>query len=166
MVLDYLAKQQAVTFHTEKWAYWATCQYRGCTLYLIKPTTYMNHSGRATVYWRNKLKLPVAQILVVVDDLALPLGKLRMRARGTHAGHNGLKSIEASLNSQSYSRLRVGIGNDFPKGKQADYVLAPFTDQELAALSNPLDRACQMIYAFCKLGITRTMAQYNQIEAG
>ena len=161
MVLDYLAERQTAHFHIGKWAHWATFQYCGSILYLIKPTTYMNHSGRATAYWCNKLKLPIEQMLIVVDDLALPLGKLRMRARGTHAGHNGLKSIETSLNSQAYPRLRVGIGNDFPKGKKADYVLAPFTGQELVALSSPLKQACQMIDTFCKVGIAHTMSQYN-----
>lgn len=164
MVLDQLAKVQEATFQLDQLAALATCKYRGRTLCLIKPTTYMNHSGRAVGYWLNKLKLPVAQSLVVVDDVALPFGKLRMRAQGAAAGHNGLKSIEASLGSQVYPRLRMGIGCDFPKGHQADYVLAPFTVEELETLPASIDQACQMIYAFCTLGIVRTMEQYNHAE--
>lgn len=162
MVLDQLAKVKGVTFQPDRLAAWATYKYRGRILCLIKPTTYMNHSGRAMDYWLNQLKLPVEQSLVVVDDVALPFGKLRMRTQGSAAGHNGLKSIEASLGTQAYPRLRVGIGNDFPKGRQADYVLAPFTEKELEALPAPIDQACQMIHAFCTLGIARTMEQYNR----
>ena len=161
MVLDQLAKMQEVAFQSGRLAIEATCQYRGRTLHLIKPTTYMNHSGRAFNYWLTRLKLPAERSLVVVDDVALSLGKLRMRSRGAAAGHNGLKSIEASLGSQAYPRLRVGIGHDFPRGSQADYVLAPFTVKELEALSVPVQRACQMIHAFCTLGIARTMEQCN-----
>jgi PTH1 family peptidyl-tRNA hydrolase len=164
MVLDQLAKMQEAIFQLDRLATLATCKYRGRTLYLIKPTTYMNHSGRAVAYWLNKLKLPVEQSLVVVDDVALPFGKLRMRTQGAPAGHNGLKSVEASLGTQVYPRLRMGIGHDFPKGHQADYVLAPFTEKELETLPVPLDRACQMIYAFCTLGIVRTMEQHNHSE--
>jgi len=161
MVLDQLAKVQGIAFQPDRLAALAVCKYRGRTLCLVKPTTYMNHSGRAVGYWLNQLKLPVEQSLVVVDDVALPFGKLRMRAQGAAAGHNGLKSIEASLGTQSYPRLRVGIGNDFPKGRQADYVLAPFTAKELETLSAPIEQACQMIDAFCTLGIARTMEWYN-----
>jgi peptidyl-tRNA hydrolase, PTH1 family len=164
MVVDQLAHRQAATFQPDRLAVLATCQYRGRTLYLIKPTTYMNHSGRAVGYWLGKLKLPVERCLVVVDDVALPFGKLRMRPQGAAAGHNGLKSIETSLGSQAYPRLRMGIGNDFPKGRQADYVLAPCTEKELEALPVFIDQACEMVYAFCMLGIVHTMEQYNRAK--
>ena len=164
MVLDQLAKRQAVIFQPDRLAALATCQYRGRTLYLIKPTTYMNHSGRAVGYWLGKLKLPVEQCLVVVDDVALPFGKLRMRPQGATAGHNGLKSIEVSLGTQAYPRLRVGIGNDFSKGRQADYVLAPFTEKELETLFVSMDQVCEMVYAFCTLGIVHAMERYNRAE--
>jgi peptidyl-tRNA hydrolase, PTH1 family len=164
MVLNQLAKMQKVTFQPDRLATLATCKYRGRTLCLIKPTTYMNHSGRAVVYWLNKLKLPIEQSLVVVDDVALPFGKLRMRTQGATAGHNGLKSIEVSLGTQVYPRLRIGIGNDFPKGCQADYVLAPFTEKELETLPVPIEQACRMIDDFCTLGIARTMEQHNRAE--
>jgi len=161
MVLDQLAKGHATTFQSGRWATWATCQHRGRTLCLLKPTTYMNHSGRAVNYWLAQLKIPVERSLVVVDDIALPLGKLRMRPQGAAAGHNGLKSIETSLGTPVYPRLRMGIGRDFSQGRQADYVLAPFTAKELEALADPIHKACQMIHAFCTLGIVRTMDQYN-----
>lgn len=163
MVLNQLAKMQEVAFQPDRLAALATYKYCGRTRSLIKPATYMNHSGRAVGYWLNKLKLPIAQSLVVVDDVALPFGKLRIRAQGAAAGHNGLKSIEATLGTQAYPRLRMGIGHDFPKGHQADYVLAPFTAQELEILPTCIEQACQMIDSFCTLGIARTMEQYNHV---
>lgn len=161
MVLDQLARDQGAVFQTDRLAARATCRYRGRTLQLIKPSTYMNHSGRAVHYWLNRLKLPVEKSLVVVDDVALPFGKLRMRPQGANAGHNGLKSIEESLGTQAYPRLRMGIGHHFTQGQQADYVLSRFEAQEQEALPTPLAQACEMIYAFCTLGIERTMARYN-----
>jgi peptidyl-tRNA hydrolase, PTH1 family len=161
MVLNQLAKVQEVTFQPDRLAALATYKYCGRTRCFIKPATYMNHSGRAVSYWLHKLKLPIAQSLVVVDDVALPFGKLRMRAQGAAAGHNGLKSIEAILGTQAYPRLRMGIGHDFPKGHQADYVLSPFTAHELEILPTFIEQACQMIDSFCTLGIARTMEQYN-----
>ncbi len=162
MVLDQLAKLQEVTFESERLAAVATFSYRGRKLFLAKPTTYMNNSGRAVTYWLKQLKLPVERSLVVVDDIALPLGKLRIRPQGSHAGHNGLKSIEAHLGTSAYPRLRTGIGHNFRPGKQADYVLSPFALQEHVPLSAMIGQACEMIEAFCALGIVRTMEQYNR----
>lgn len=162
MVLDRLAKLQVTNFQVDRLAMLATCSYRGRTLYLLKPTTYMNHSGRAMCYWLQRLKLPIHQSMVVVDDVALPFGKLRMRPKGASAGHNGLKSIEEHLGTQAYPRLRLGIGRQFSKGRQAAYVLAPFSKEELTVLSAPLVQACQMIEAFCISGIVYAMDQYNQ----
>jgi PTH1 family peptidyl-tRNA hydrolase len=161
MVLDELAETHAATFQIDRLATLASFKYRGRVLYLLKPNTYMNHSGRAVSYWLNQLKIPVAQSLVVLDDIALPLGKLRMRPQGSSAGHNGLKSVEASLGTQAYPRLRIGIGSDFSKGRQAEYVLSQFTQQEQEALKAPMAQACQSIYSFCALGVVRTMEQYN-----
>ena len=161
LVLDELARQRAAAFRPERLAQLAICQYRGRTLYLLKPTTYMNHSGQAVAHWRQKLQLPAAHSLVVVDDLALPFGQLRLRPQGSAAGHNGLRSIEEHLHTQAYPRLRVGIGNAFPKGRQAAYVLAPFSAQEQAALPPLVAQACQTLQAFCTLGLARTMAQCN-----
>ena len=161
LVLDQLAQAHEATFRAQRLAAVAHYPYRGRQLYLVKPTTYMNHSGKAVRYWLQQLKVPVDHSLVVVDDVALPFGKLRMRPQGSSAGHNGLKSIEALLGTQAYPRLRIGIGDDFPQGHQADYVLAPFTAQEQAALPAPIAQACQMMEAFCTRGIERTMEQYN-----
>ncbi len=161
MVLDQLAAQHQATFQLDRLAFFASCKYKGRSLHLIKPTTYMNHSGKAVRYWLEKLKVPVENILVVVDDIALPFGKLRIRAQGSSAGHNGLKSLEAHLGTQAYARLKFGIGSNFAKGQQADYVLAPFTLQERNELPSFIDQACQMILDFCTIGITRTMEQYN-----
>jgi PTH1 family peptidyl-tRNA hydrolase len=160
-VLDYLAAQQGIEFQPERLAFFTSFKYRGKKLSLIKPTTYMNLSGKAVHYWLNKLKIPSQNILVVVDDLALPFGKLRIRNQGSDAGHNGLKSINQWLHSQAYPRLKFGIGNNFPQGQQANYVLAPFNSQEMAALSAPIKQSCEIIYSFCSLGIMQTMNRFN-----
>ena len=161
MVLDQLAQAHGVGFEERRLAAVAHYRYRGRQLYLIKPNTYMNNSGKAMRYWLQHLQVPLERSLVIVDDVALPFGKLRMRPQGTTAGHNGLKSIEALLGTQVYPRLRIGIGRDFPQGRQADYVLAPFTAQEQAALPTHIDQACQVVQAFCTLGLEQTMTQYN-----
>ena len=161
MVLDQLAQGHKATWQVQRFAAVAHCTYRGRQLCLVKPTTYMNHSGKAVHYWLHKLKLPIERSLVVVDDVALPFGKLRLRAQGASGGHNGLKSIATWLGTSSYPRLRVGIGHDFRPGQQADYVLAPFTAQEQVALPTHIEEACQVIQAFGMLGIEQTMAQYN-----
>ena len=160
-VLDHLIEQQGEHFRPARLALLAAFRYRGRSINLIKPTTYMNHSGKAVRYWLNQLKLPAAHSLVVVDDVALPFGKLRMRMQGSSAGHNGLESVEEYLGTQAYPRLRVGVGRDFAPGQQAAYVLAPFTTQERTALPMHFDQACEMILAFCTVGISRTMTQYN-----
>lgn len=161
MVLDQLAQAQGIGFGEKRLAAVAHDRYRGRQLYLIKPNTYMNNSGKAVRYWLQHLQVPLARSLVIVDDVALPFGKLRIRSQGSSAGHNGLKSIEAMVNSQAYPRLRIGIGQDFPKGRQADYVLANFTAQEQAALPTHIDQACEVVQSFCTLGIEKTMEKYN-----
>lgn len=163
MVLDQLARSRGIVFQSDRLANTALYSYRGKRICLVKPTTYMNHSGRAVRYWLDKLGLHVEQSIVVVDDISLPLGRLRIRMRGSHAGHNGLKSIETSMGTPAYPRLRVGIGRDFCPGRQAEYVLSPFTPQEQAYLPKLIDRACEVIYTFCTLGIVRTMEQYNRV---
>jgi PTH1 family peptidyl-tRNA hydrolase len=160
-VLDQLAAEQQVKFQMDRLALITSFSYKGRSLYLIKPTTYMNLSGKAVQYWINKLKIPVENTLTIVDDLALPFGKLRLRSQGSSAGHNGLKNIEIHLQTQAYPRLRFGIGNNFSKGQQANYVLARFQNQELALLATSISQACELIRSFCALGITRTMEYYN-----
>ena len=161
MVLDQLAQAHGAHFEEKRLAAVAHYRHRGRQLYLIKPNTYMNSSGKAMRYWLQHLQVPPERSLVIVDDVALPFGKLRLRSQGSSAGHNGLKSIEALVGSQAYPRLRVGIGQDFPKGRQADYVLANFTAQEQDALPTHIDLACEIVQAFCTSGIEQTMAQYN-----
>jgi PTH1 family peptidyl-tRNA hydrolase len=161
LVLDRLADENKVTFSLERHAEKAELKYKGKQLHLIKPTTYMNLSGKAIAYWLQELSIPKENLLVVLDDIALPFGSLRMRAKGSSAGHNGLKNIELLLNGQDYSRLRFGVGGDFSKGRQVDYVLGNFSKQEFAELPLLMDKASEMILSFCTIGVNRTMSQYN-----
>lgn len=160
-IVDQLATDYQANFQIDRLALVTSFNYKGKSVHLIKPTTYMNNSGKAAQYWINHLKIPIENSLTVVDELALPFGKLRLRSQGSNAGHNGLKSLEAYLKTQAYPRLRFGIGNDFAKGKQADYVLAPFKPQEIDRLAAPIEQACEMILSFCTMGIEKTMERYN-----
>jgi PTH1 family peptidyl-tRNA hydrolase len=121
----------------------------------------MNLSGKAVNYWLGHLKIPKDNLLVVVDDIALPFGNLRMRAKGSDAGHNGMKNIEELTGDNKYPRLRFGIGNDFHSGQQVDYVLSRFSQEQFDALPAKMDKAIEMILAFCSIGINRTMNQFN-----
>lgn len=161
LTLDRLAETEGVSFDHTRHANRAEWKFKGRQINLIKPTTYMNLSGKAVAYWMNELKIPKDRLLVLVDDLALPFGKLRMRAKGSSAGHNGLKNIEQLTGGQDYARLRMGIGDDFHPGQQVDYVLSNFTKEEFEELPFVMDKAIDMIKGFCSIGITRTMSQYN-----
>ncbi len=161
LVLDRLAEQHKVEFKTEKLASLSEFKTKGRSFHLIKPTTYMNLSGRAVNYWLQELKIDPENLLVVTDDIALPFGKLRMRHKGSNAGHNGLKSIESVVGGNVYPRLKCGIGDNFHKGQQVDYVLSRFSHEEFKDLPEMLDKACDMILAFGSIGIERTMSQYN-----
>jgi peptidyl-tRNA hydrolase, PTH1 family len=161
LVLDELAKKHEVSFETVKLADKAEIKHKGRTLCLIKPSTYMNLSGKAVNYWQQELKIPLENILVVVDDIALPHATLRLKGKGSAGGHNGLTDIEAKLGTADYARLKFGIGNDFPKGKQADYVLSAFSEEQFNTLYEPIDWACEMILSFTTVGIERTMSQFN-----
>ena len=161
LTLDRLAEQQDTAFRSDRLAEVADFKYKGRTVCLAKPTTFMNLSGKAVNYWLQALKIPKENLLVVTDDIALPFGKLRMKPKGSSAGHNGLKNIEDLTGGQDYARLRFGVGNDFHKGQQVDYVLSPFPREELDALPDLMDKAAEMILAFATVGIERTMSQYN-----
>ena len=161
LTLDRLADREGLAFTHSRHANIAEWKHKGRQIHLIKPTTYMNLSGKAVSYWMQELKIPKERLLVVVDDLALPFGKLRMRGKGSAAGHNGLKSIEQLTGGQDYPRLKMGIGDDFHPGQQVDYVLSNFTAQEFEELPFIMDKAIDMIAGFCTIGITRTMNQYN-----
>lgn len=162
MVADELAKQADVTFSTLRYAYYAEYRRRGHGVYIIKPTTYMNLSGKAVNYWMHELKIPAEDILVIVDELALPFGKIRLRAKGSSAGHNGLKSIEALCGGQGYPRLRFGIGDNFPKGRQVDYVLSGFDDDEQMELPALVEHSVQAVNSFIDIGLERTMNVFNK----
>lgn len=161
LVLDRLADEKNAEFEHLRHANKTMIKHKGRTLHLVKPTTYMNLSGKAVKYWMQELKVPKEHVLVVTDDIALPFGKLRMRAKGSDAGHNGLKSIDQLTGGNNYARLKFGIGDDYPKGRQAEYVLSNFSKQEMDQLTENIDKACDMILSFSTIGINRTMSQFN-----
>ena len=161
LVLDRLADVQKINFKTERLADKAELKFKGRQIHLIKPNTYINLSGKAIAYWLQDLKIPKENLLVVVDDLALPFGSLRMRQKGSAAGHNGLKNIELVLGGQEYARLRFGIGNNFSKGQQVDFVLSNFDQQEIKDLPAVMDKSIEMILSFCTIGVERTMNIFN-----
>lgn len=160
-VLDALAEASNAVFTTQRYGDVTSMRVKNKILTLLKPSTYMNLSGEAVAYWMKKENIPLENILVVVDDLALPFGELRMRGKGSDAGHNGLKNIALNLKSESYARLRFGIGNDFPRGMQIEYVLGKFTPEQLALMPERLDLACDAIKAFCLSGLGFAMTHYN-----
>ena len=161
LTLDRLVDNEGASWQSNRLAFTSEIKFKGRSLHLIKPTTYMNLSGKAMNYWMKELKVPKENTLVIVDDVALPFGKLRLRAKGSSAGHNGLKNIETLTGGQNYPRLRFGIGDDFPKGRQIDYVLGRWTQPEIDELPLYMDKAIEMIKAFCTVGINMTMSQYN-----
>jgi peptidyl-tRNA hydrolase, PTH1 family len=161
LILDRLADNEKLKFTTQRLADKAEIKFKGRQLHLIKPNTFMNLSGKAVNYWLNELKIPKENMLVLVDDIALPFGSLRLRGKGSAAGHNGLTNIEETLGNQEYARLRFGIGNNYPKGGQVDYVLSRFADQEFKALVPLMDKAISMIQSFCTTGLERTMSSFN-----
>ena len=160
-VLDALAAGQGAEWVLARHGWVAKITTKGRTIILLKPNTYMNLSGKAVKFWMQELKVPIENILVIVDDLAIPFSKLRMRAKGSSAGHNGLKSIEEQLGTQNYARLKYGIDDDFSKGQQVNYVLSPFNKKEFEELPFGMDKAINMIISFCSIGIAQTMTQYN-----
>ena len=161
-VLDALAKASNTVFTDRRYGAVAEVKIKGRTLVLLKPSTYMNLSGNAVRYWMQQEKIEADKMLVIVDDLSLPFGTLRLRPQGSDAGHNGLKDIVRVLGNSSYPRLRFGIGNDFPRGGQVDYVLGEFTAEQNEVMPERLQLACDIIKSFCLAGITLTMNQYNK----
>lgn len=161
MVGDKIAEESGVDFKSCRYGDMAIVRVKNCELILLKPSTFMNLSGVAVRYWMNKEKLPLENLLVVVDDLALPFGALRMRKKGSDAGHNGLKNIAAELGNSNYARLRVGVGNDFPKGAQIDFVLGKFTPDERTRLPEILDKAADAVKTYCLSGLDIAMNRFN-----
>jgi len=158
---DYLCADLVGKFETTRLAQLATLKYKSRVLVVIKPTTYMNLSGKAVQYWLRQENIPQENLLVVVDDLALPLGVLRLKSKGGDAGHNGLENIMQTLGNNQYARLRFGIGDDFPRGKQVDYVLGEWNRQEVETIEPRIPVAVEIIKSFVSIGIERTMTLYN-----
>lgn len=160
-VVEAFAEEREGKFALDKQAEVTKVKFKGRTIVLIKPTTYMNLSGKAVNYWMQQEKIPIENILVITDDIALPFGKLRMKGKGSDGGHNGLKDIQATLNTANYARLRFGVGNDFHPGQQADYVLGEWDKQESAALEERIKTATEFIKGFVTIGLNRTMSNWN-----
>ena len=161
-VLDAFAKASNIVFKDGRYGATADLSLKGRQLVLLKPSTYMNLSGNAVRYWMQQEKVPLENVLIVVDDLTLPFGTLRLKPKGSDAGHNGLKHIAATLGTENYARLRFGIGNNFPKGAQIDYVLGHFSEEEKQQMGERIDTACEIIKSFCLAGIAITMNQFNK----
>ena len=161
-IADRLAKDLEGTFTTGRLAQTSEMRFKGKTLLVIKPTTYMNLSGNAVRYWLNQEKIDQSRLLVISDDVALPLGAFRLKAGGSNGGHNGLGHIQ-QLIGQNYARLRMGIGNDFPRGMQVDWVLGKYDEEDMKTLQPSIDTACEIIKSFVLAGIDLTMNQYNKL---
>lgn len=164
-VLDALAGASNIVFEDKRYGFITTLKVKNQTLILLKPSTYMNLSGNAVRYWMNEKKISLDRLLVVVDDLSLPFGQLRIKPGGSEAGHNGLKHITSVLGTQQYARLRFGIGNDFPRGGQIDYVLGEFSQNDLATMDERLSVAAEAVKTFCLSGINVAMNQFNSKQA-
>lgn len=161
MILDAIAKKNEFKFRTDRLADIAEYKFKGKTLILVKPSTYMNLSGKAVNYWLQAEKISKENLLVITDDIALPLGALRMKGKGSDGGHNGLKNIQEVLTTSEYARLRVGVGNEFQKGRQVDYVLGKWNSEEEKILSPRIELSIEIIQAFATIGLQRTMSAYN-----
>lgn len=162
MVLDAFAESVGVGFEDRRYGFVAEASVKGRKLFLLKPTTFMNLSGNAVRYWLNKENIDQSRLLVVVDDLSLPLGAFRLKGSGSNGGHNGLGHIQ-QLIGQDYARLRVGIGNDYPRGGQVDWVLGHYTEEDMRQLQPALDLGVEIIKSFVLQGIDATMNQYNKL---
>lgn len=162
MVLDAFAEASNIHFEDKRYGFVAETSFKGRKVFLLKPTTYMNLSGNAVRYWLNQEKIDQQRLLVVSDDVALPLGAFRLKASGSNGGHNGLGHIQ-QLIGQNYARLRMGIGNDYPRGAQVEWVLGKYDEEELKVLKPSLDTAVDIIKSFVLAGIDITMNQYNKL---
>ncbi len=162
IVADAMAQEAEAAFKSERYAAVTRIRYRGKTLVIIKPSTYMNLSGKAVRYWMETEKIPAGNILVITDDIALPTGTLRMRKKGGDGGHNGLESIITTLGTEEFARLRIGIGNDFARGYQSDYVLGKWTRDEEEVMIPRIKMAVEMVKSFVVRGIDQTMTDYNE----
>lgn len=162
MVLDAFAKASNICFEDHRYGFVAEMSLKGRKIFLLKPTTFMNLSGNAVRYWLNEEKIDQSRLLVISDDVALPLGDFRLKANGSNGGHNGLGHI-MQLIGQNFARLRVGIGNDYPRGGQIDWVLGHYSDDDMKVLQPTIDMAVDIIKSFVLQGIDDTMNQYNKL---
>ena len=160
-VADALVSDLNGTFKVERLASVSNVKYKARTLVVIKPTTYMNLSGKAVKYWLAKEKIPIENLLVILDDIALPFGVLRLRPKGSDAGHNGLSDIIESLGTNRFARLRFGVGNDFQRGYQIDYVLGKWSKEQEKELPFKINTAVDVVKSFTTIGLARTMNAYN-----
>lgn len=162
MVLDKMAESVGVSFEDKRYGYVAETSIKGRKVFLLKPTTYMNLSGNAVRYWLQKENIDQKRLLVVVDDLSIPLGDYRLKGNGSNGGHNGLGNIQ-QLIGQQYARLRMGIGSDFQRGQQVDWVLGKYTDEDMRTLQPSIDEAVEIIRSFVLAGLDITMNKFNKL---
>ena len=160
-ILDNLADKEDLRFETQKLGDITTYKYKGRTFILLKPSTYMNLSGKSVLYWLNKEKIPLENLLVITDDLNLPFGTIRLKSKGSDGGHNGLKDIQDKLQTTKYNRFRFGISDEFSKGRQVDYVLGKWNEEELSKLDERLKTAVELIKSFGTAGLNNTMNAFN-----
>lgn len=160
-ILDAFAEASNIIFGQERYGSIAQVKYKGRILILLKPSTFMNLSGKAVSYWLQKEKIPIGNLLVITDDLALPFGTLRLKKKGSDGGHNGLKNIQELLGTTNYPRLRFGIGDEFSKGQQVNYVLSNWDEEESKSLDERISKCCEIIQAFTTIGADRTMSSFN-----
>lgn len=160
-ILDELAKKEAITFESDKLGAIAKFRFKGRTFILLKPSTYMNLSGKSVNYWLTKEKVPIENLLVICDDLNLEFGSIRIKSKGSDGGHNGLKDINAILNTQQYTRFRFGVGAEFSKGRQVDYVLGEWSDEENKLLPERLEKSCEIVKSYGTAGLNNTMNAFN-----
>lgn len=161
-VIDMLAQRTETSMAVGKLGEMGLLKYKGRQIHLLKPSTYMNLSGKAVKYWMDQLNIETSNILIVVDEIQLDFGTQRLKAKGSDGGHNGLKNINLVLNTNNYPRLRIGIGSEFSKGKQVNYVLGRWTETEMKDLGDILGYAADTVLSFCTAGIQNTMEKYNQ----
>ena len=159
--LEYVSKHANAFFSSVRYGELSSFKYKGKSIFLLKPNTYMNLSGNAVNYWMKKENIPLSNLLIITDDINLSIGVLRMKKKGSDGGHNGLKNIQELLLSSSYPRLRIGVGNEFSKGKQVDYVLGDWSQEEEEILEEKVVKIKEMILSFCFAGIENTMNKYN-----
>jgi len=163
MILDALASASNAFFNDKRYGAVTEIKYKGRTFIMLKPSTYMNRSGNAVNYWLQKEKIPLENLLVIADDIAIPTGSIRLRAKGSAGGHNGLANISEILGTNDYARLRIGIGDAYPKGRQVDYVLGEFSPQEKQAVNDRISLAIDIIKSFGTVGCELTMTAYNKL---